>query len=374
LSDSMPRIKAELQEKGIRVPSELVNELESTLNAPALSTGRMVLCLDSPRRDGEMIPVFIVNGKRAARSPYYLQKTAPGRYEVWKNGGCYSPVTFLPRPLYYDMKTASGTPMSSVAVLVGPGHVRSVANQICVYQQTGQACKFCAVRNWWNAMGVQQPEQIAETLATGYQEGVVRHVSLTTASIDTPDRGLARLVETARLVKGRADVLMMFEFEPLRDHNLLKSLLIEARSHAVTTISINIECFDPALRSEIMPAKGLIPVEEYISNWQIGLEVFGANEVATVVVVGIGESDESIIKGVEMAASRGVVTFLVPHSPAVGAVFEDFAPPPADRMLALYEKAAAIYRKYGLDLCACTAGCIQGGGFSAIKDVARFGV
>jgi hypothetical protein len=42
-------------------------------------------------------------------------------------------------------------------------------------------------------------------------------------------------------------------------------------------------------------------------------------------------------------------------------------------MLSLYEQAVAIYDKYGLDLCACRAGCVRGGGFSAIKDVARFG-
>jgi len=69
-----------------------------------------------------------------------------------------------------------------------------------------------------------------------------------------------------------------------------------------------------------------------------------------------------------------VLTFLVPHSPAIGAAFEDMQPPDADRMLGLYKQAVEIYRRNGLDLCACTSGCIKGGGFSAIKDVARFGV
>jgi hypothetical protein len=42
-------------------------------------------------------------------------------------------------------------------------------------------------------------------------------------------------------------------------------------------------------------------------------------------------------------------------------------------MLGLYEKAVRIHQQHGLDMCACTAGCVRGGGFSAIKDVARFG-
>ncbi len=370
---SMARIKAEFQEKGVRVPPQMIAELESKYNAPAIGTGRLVLCLESPAGDGELIPVFIVNGKRVAWSPYSMAKTEEGKLEVRKDGVPFSNITLLPRPRFYSRFTSANSPMSQVAVIVGPGHLRCVASQRCIYQQTGQPCKFCAVQNWWNSVGRQQSDQIAETVEAGYREGAVRHISMTTATLDTPDRGLAKLVETAGLIKGRVPLPMMFEFEPLRDHGLLRSLLSQAKSYGVTTISINIECFTPALREEIMPGKGKIPVEEYRKNWETGLEILGENEVATVVVVGIGEDDEAILKGVEMAASMGVVTFLVPHSPAVGAVFEDMAPPSADRMLRLYDKAAGLYRRYNLDLCACTAGCIQGGGFSAIKDVARFG-
>ena len=150
-------------------------------------------------------------------------------------------------------------------------------------------------------------------------------------------------------------------------------MLKRARDYGVTTVSLNIECFDENLREEIMPAKGKIPIAVYLENWRVCLDIFGRNEVSTTVVVGIGESDESILKGVETAAAAGVMTFLVPHSPAAGAEYADFTPPSAERMLHLYEKASEIHRKYGLDLYACTAGCVKGGGFSGIKDVARFG-
>ena len=42
-------------------------------------------------------------------------------------------------------------------------------------------------------------------------------------------------------------------------------------------------------------------------------------------------------------------------------------------MLSLYAKASTIYRRHGLDLNASSAGCVRGGGFSAIKDVNNFG-
>jgi radical SAM protein (TIGR04043 family) len=371
---SITRIKAELQEKGLRIPPELAARLEKHYNAPAVSTGRLVVCLESPKGDGELIPIFIVNGKRGATSPFELIETNPGNFEVKKNGNKYSSVKFIPRPKFYDQLTSGNVPMHKIAVIVGPGHLRSVVDQRCIYQQNGQACKFCAVQYWWNAAASKQAEQVTETAIAGYAEGAVKHMSMTTATLDIPDRGLANLVKTAGLINKQVKFPMMIETEPLLDHALLTSLLQKARANGVRSISINIECFDREISPEIMPAKGRIPFSEYMDNWKIALDTFGRNEVATVAVVGIGEDDASLIRGVETAASQGVMTFLVPHSPATGAAYEDMQPPSADRMLKLYEKAAGIYQKYGLDLCACTAGCVRGGGFSGIKDVARFGV
>jgi radical SAM protein (TIGR04043 family) len=373
-ADSVTRRKVELQEKGLRLPAGLVAELESNYNAPAISTGRIVLCLESPLGNGELIPVFIVNGKRGDRSPYHLEKHSRGKFEVWKEKSKYTDVTLIPRPQFYSQLTSGNIPMSKIAVIVGPGHLRSVANQRCTYQQIGQACKFCAVQHWWNAITVKQQAQIAETVKAGFHEGAVKHISLTTATLDTPDKGLANLVEIAGRIGSKCRVPMMLEFEPISNHDLLRSLFQRAREAGVTTVSLNIECFDENLRQNIMPAKGKVLVKEYQENWAIGLDIFGRNEVFTTAVVGIGEGDNSILRGVEMAASQGVLTFLVPHSPAIGAFFENIQPPSADRMLGLYEKAVGLYRKYGLDLCSSTSGCIRGGGFSAIKDVARFGI
>jgi radical SAM protein (TIGR04043 family) len=371
---SVARIKAEFQEKGIRISPELVSELEASYNAPAVSTGRFVLCLASPSGDGELLPVFVVNGKRFTSSPFELVKRSDGSFAVLKDQAAYTDAVFIPRPQFYNQTAGNGIPMPKVAVIVGPGHLRSVVNQSCVYQKSGQACKFCAVQYWWNAVAVKGSLSVAETIEAGFREGAVKHVSLTTATQDTPDRGLAGLVETSVLIRSRAPVPIMLEFEPVTDYGLLSDLLWQAKKAGVTTVSINIECFDERLREDIMPAKGRIAVQAYLKNWEICLEMFGKNQVSTVVVAGIGEDDASILKGVEMAAYREVLTFLVPHSPAAGAVYADFQPPAADRMLHLYEESVQIMQKHGLDLCASAAGCIRGGGFSAIKDVARFGV
>jgi hypothetical protein len=110
-SDSVVRKKAELQSRGVQIPPELLNELETRYNAPAIRTGRMVLCLESPARDGELIPVFIVNGKRALMSPLHLVTSSPAHYEVWVDDDKYTDIALLPHPRFYDSTTDSGVPM-----------------------------------------------------------------------------------------------------------------------------------------------------------------------------------------------------------------------------------------------------------------------
>ena len=106
--DSVVRKKAELQSRGLRLPGELIDELEADYNAPAVRTGRIVVCLESPAENGELIPAFIVNGKRGASSPQYLVKNSADSFEVWADNEKYTEVNLMPRPEFYDSMTADG--------------------------------------------------------------------------------------------------------------------------------------------------------------------------------------------------------------------------------------------------------------------------
>ena len=105
-----------------------------------------------------------------------------------------------------------------------------------------------------------------------------------------------------------------------------------------------------------MPLKGKNTIADYVKVWEKCVEVFEDNEVYTMAIAGLGESDESILEGVEIAASVGVVASIVPHTPMRKAVYEDMIPPTVERMLYLYEKALPIYQKYGLKLYGGTGG------------------
>jgi biotin synthase-related radical SAM superfamily protein len=349
------RIKTDLQTHGVIVPPSLQDELEKDWNAPAIKNGRFVFCLKSPV-DGHLTTVLIINGKFADNSPFHLVKAAPGEFEVWKNEAKYTEVVMLPRPEFYDSVTSDGIRMSDIAVIGEPDHLRSVLNQRCGYQQIGKACKFCAVESWWAGYRDKSPRHVAEVAVAAYKEGIARHVTLSTGTKLSPGKGLEDLVATAQLISQKAKVTKTLNFEPVTDPGLLESLLQEGKEAGATTALCNIECFDESMREDIMPMKGKNSIETYLKVWQKCTDIFEHNEVYTMAIAGLGESDESILYGVELAASKGVVCSIVPHTPMRKAAYEDFTPPSVSRMLYLYEAALPIYDRYGLRLYGGTGG------------------
>jgi biotin synthase-related radical SAM superfamily protein len=349
------RTKTTLQASGIRVPAELQDELEREWNAPAIKNGRFVLLLED-KETGLYTTVLIINGKFADHSPYHVVKAAPGRYEVREGERKFTDITFMPRPKYYDLTTSDGIPMSDVGVIGEPDHLRSVLNQRCGYQQIGKSCKFCAIESWWAGFTDKSPAHVTEVAVAAHNEGMASHVTLSTGTKLSPGKGLEDLVETARLINEKVAMTKTLNFEPLTDFAMLEDLLRQGKAAGATTALCNIECFDDSLREEIMPMKGKNSIEDYLRVWEKCVNIFDHNEVYTMAIAGLGESDESILRGVELAASHGVVCSVVPHTPMRKAVYEDFTPPTVERMLHLYEAALPIYEKYGLKLYGGTGG------------------
>ena len=349
------RKKTALQAHGVIVPPELQDELEREWNAPAIKRGRFVFLLERPMT-GLYTTVLIINGKFAEKSPYHVVKSAAGKYEIWENDEKFTDISMMPRPRYYDMTTSDGVPMSDVAVIGEPDHLRSVLNQRCGYQQIGKACKFCAIESWWAGYMDKTPAEVAEVAAAAYEESMVQHVTLSTGTKLSRGKGLEDLVEAAKLIKEKADITKTLNFEPLSDMSLLESLLIEGKKAGATTALCNIECFDENLREDIMPMKGKNTIDDYKRVWQKCADIFDDNEVYTMVIAGLGEDDKSILSGVEMAASVGVVASIVPFTPMLNSAYEDRQPPSVSRMLYLYEAALPIYEKYGLKLYGGTGG------------------
>ena len=368
---NISRIKTELQSNGVIVPDELLAELEKDYNtAPDMRRGRMLFYLQPPDNSNRLIPVFVLNGKYSNNTPYHLVKTG-SHYEIWKGDEVFTPVTLMPRPKYYDQLTSDGVPMYKIAYIGEPGLFRTAVNQVCDYVRMGKACKFCAVTNWWDASLEKTSTQLAETARAAFNEGVIEDMFITTGTLLTDGRGIEGILEALKQIQSvGVNVPVEAQFQPPEDYDYLAAL----KEAGVVTVSCNVETFDEGLRPWLLPAKGQVPISKYVETWKKCLDLFGPNEVFNTIVVGIGESDESILRGVEMAASHGVITLTEPLFAAPESALADVTPPVPERMMRIYDGCAKIFSKYGLSPFGAGAGCAKAGGYTALREVIRYGI
>lgn len=75
---------------------------------------------------------------------------------------------------------------------------------------------------------------------------------------------------------------------------------------------LNLEIYDYELSLKLMPNKSR---DEILKSIHDACEVFGHGKVSSNIILGIGESDSSVIEGVENLASIGAIATLYPYDP-----------------------------------------------------------
>ncbi|HKB36062.1 MAG TPA: hypothetical protein VKD72_06385, partial [Gemmataceae bacterium] len=123
-------------------------------------------------------------------SPFVLRPEGEG-WGLYRLDRRVGSATIPPRPKFYDLTTADGTPYWKIALL----HLDSLAStviQTCSYWDTPDQCRFCGIEVSLQAgrtTAVKRPEQMAEVaLAARELDGAV-DVTLTTGSTRARDRG-----------------------------------------------------------------------------------------------------------------------------------------------------------------------------------------
>lgn len=299
-------------------------------------------------------------------SPYSITP-ADDRYILKKDGKPIMEVSF-PAPKFYGFKTKDGIPYWKIALLHGDDCLATTVVQRCVYWNTRARCKFCGIElSLQHGMTIERKTaaQILEVALAAKDDGV-KHVTLTIGTVPGPDKGIRALAEVGKVLREEAGLPVHVQFEPPRRLELLDELY-----GCADTVGAHIESFDATTLREIAPCKAAIGFERYRETWRRCVSLFGENQVSSFLIVGVGESDASVIKGSEELATLGVYPFVVPLRPIPGTLLEDAIPPPPSRMLRIYEAIADILKDYGLSWRRCKAGCVRCGACSAIGDFER---
>jgi radical SAM protein (TIGR04043 family)/putative N-acetyltransferase (TIGR04045 family) len=313
----------------------------------------------------EGIPVNVpVSSGYVGGSPYAIKKRA-GRDILFKERRALLPARFISKPLFYDGYTEEGVPYWKIALLHGKDCLATSVIQTCLYWSSKERCRFCGIElSLENMQTIREktPEQLTEVARQAKEGDGVGHVVLTSGTANPPGREISLLARCASAIKGATGLPLHIQCLPPSDPERFSEL----KEAGVDTVGIHIESFDLEILSKAAPVKARLGLERYLEAWRAAVHVFGANQVSSFLLVGLGERAESVVLGSEVLADLGVYPFVLPLRPIPGSWMENTLPPDPDVMKRLYERVARVLERKGLSSSQSLAGCVRCGACSAL--------
>ncbi len=227
-----------------------------------------------------------------------------------------------------------------------PKQVYITVSERCVFD-----CKFCPVPKLQGK--VKTDDEIRQMVRAGKKNSELSAISITSGVWKTPEEEAHKIAAVVRLIKeelGDRDVPIGVSIYATDGSS---ELLKEA---GVAEIKYNVETVDRDIFQKVCPG---LSFDFIVKSLEQAVEVFGRNHVFSNILIGMGESDETIISGMDMLASKGVIPILRktnPHPLRAGEI--TIEPVSAARLLKLAGEQRRILEKYGLDTKKALTGCI----------------
>ena len=290
-------------------------------------------------------------------SPYALKGEDDGSWAVYGFGERLAGASLAPRPRYYDLATEEGIPYHQIALL----HLDSVAStvlQTCAYWGNADQCTFCGIGVTLAAgrtIAKKTPAMLAEVAVAARDLDGAVDATLTTGSTATPDRGAMYVGRCGQAVKEASGLPVQVQFEPPADLDVIDRVA----DLGIDSVGIHIETFDPAVLTRVAPGKARWGIEAYFGAWERAVKAFGAGQVSTYVILGMGEDEKVTVDGCKRAIDLGVYPFIVPLRPVPGSLMEDLLPPPKEAVEAVYRQVVPYLAAKGMSAAGVAAGCAR---------------
>jgi biotin synthase-related radical SAM superfamily protein len=213
-------------------------------------------------------------------------------------------------------------------------------------------CKYCPVPKMKGH--VKSEEEVLSIVDEVLETGNLKAISLTSG------------VEAS--VKGEVERVLKL-LPALKKYNVPIGVSVyptegcsrEFYEAGVSEVKYNVETMDKDIFKKVCRDLSL---EDILDKLKEAVDVFGKNRVFSNFIIGLGESDLTVIEGIEVLAKMGVIPVLRPVNPhplRVGDCFTDR--PSSERLLKLGKIEAEILKKYELDprlartMCLKCTGC-----------------
>jgi len=304
------------------------------------------------------------------KSNLVLREKTGDFFEIYdiQEKSLFGNLKLVPIPKYYgpEFKTTDGIPMKKIALVHGFDCLASTIYQKCKYWACGEACKFCGIElslKYDTTIEEKNYNQMNEVIAQAKKEGRCNHMTLTSGTEETNDKGANRYIELLKGVKEKYPNLPLHvQIEPIDDLSYINQL----KEAGADTIGIHIEILDKSLREIITPGKAHIPYELFEKNWKQALDTFGKNQVSTYILTGFEESFDEFVVDLEKIVSLGIIPYITPVRSIPG--IKDLPNTNFNILLDKFIRAAKMMKEYGVNPLQNIAGCVRCGGCSAINE------
>jgi biotin synthase-related radical SAM superfamily protein len=169
----------------------------------------------------------------------------------------------------------------------------------CIYD-----CQFCPVPKLQGE--VKTSEKVQQMVAEAYSTGELKAISLTSGVAVSPEKEVKRAAGIIKQLARDYDLPIGVSVYPTKDSSE------ELFSAGACEVKYNVETMDPELFRRFCPDLSLPAVLEALDN---AVNIFGRNRVSSNFIIGLGESDETVRKGIERLTGRCIIPILRPISP-----------------------------------------------------------
>jgi biotin synthase-related radical SAM superfamily protein len=240
-----------------------------------------------------------------------------------------------------------------------PKQVYITVSERCVYD-----CKFCSVPKLQGK--IKSMDEILEMVRHGLKDPSLSAISITSGVWKTPQEEADRIASVVKAVNkelGSHKVPIGVSIYPTENSS---ELLKEA---GTAEVKYNIETVDPEIFKKVCPG---LSQEYIVKSLEHAVGIYGKSHVFSNILIGLGETDDTVLKGIEMLASKGVIPILRkvnPHPLRAGEVYVEKVS--AERLLKLAGETRRILEKHGLHPEQALTGCLPctGCDITPVRDI-----
>ena len=234
---------------------------------------------------------------------------------------------------------------------------------ITISEQCMYDCKFCSVPKFQGK--IKTLEEVLAIIERVKKDGKLTTIAFTSGVATTPENEIDRVVEYVKAVK-KYHVPIGVAVYPTKDSSQ------RLKDAGVTEVKYNVETMDKEIFERVCSGRKGHSLDFILTSLRDAVMVFGKNRVSSNIIIGLGETDECVRKGVEYLAKMGVIAVLRPITISPYRQGEISATrPSAERLLRLTKMTHEILNTYDLDVTVSQTMCLlcTGCDLTPVRDV-----